>query len=116
NFGVKGEPPSHPELLDWLAAELVESGWSTKHIHRQILLSETYCQSSETPASLAPQPVPVPEARPAAGDAEAVRRPVRSGRELLGPAHVDDRPADAVCAQRRVSARSGQSPRRPYPG
>ncbi len=42
NFGVRGEPPSHPELLDWLAKRLVESGWSIKTIHREILLSRTY--------------------------------------------------------------------------
>ncbi|WP_417382568.1 PSD1 and planctomycete cytochrome C domain-containing protein [Gimesia sp.] len=45
DFGVQGEPPSHPELLDWLAVELMEQGWSTKHIHRQIVLSSTYRQS-----------------------------------------------------------------------
>ena len=37
NFGVRGEPPSHPELLDWLAARFVASGWSIKDLHRQIL-------------------------------------------------------------------------------
>jgi hypothetical protein len=45
DFGVKGAPPSHPELLDYLAAELIGSGWSTKHIHRLIMLSSTYRQS-----------------------------------------------------------------------
>ncbi|QDV49701.1 PSD1 and planctomycete cytochrome C domain-containing protein [Gimesia fumaroli] len=45
DFGVQGEPPSHPELLDWLATELMERGWSTKHIHRQIVLSSTYRQA-----------------------------------------------------------------------
>lgn len=44
DFGVEGVPPTHPELLDWLAAELIENGWSTKHIHRQIVLSSTYRQ------------------------------------------------------------------------
>lgn len=44
DFGKLGSPPSHPELLDWLAAELMENGWSTKHIHRLILLSGTYRQ------------------------------------------------------------------------
>jgi Protein of unknown function (DUF1549)/Protein of unknown function (DUF1553)/Planctomycete cytochrome C len=42
NFGLRGEPPSHPELLDWLAARLVVSGWSIKDLHRQILASRTY--------------------------------------------------------------------------
>ncbi len=44
DFGTNGSNPTHPELLDWLARELVESGWSLKHIHRLILLSETWCQ------------------------------------------------------------------------
>ncbi len=47
DFGLKGAPPTHPELLDWLAAELVQSGWSNKHIHRLILNSRTYQQSAE---------------------------------------------------------------------
>ncbi len=46
DFGFKGDPPSHPELLDWLAVELVESGWSLKHIHRLIVTSTAYQQSS----------------------------------------------------------------------
>lgn len=46
DFGRAGTPPSHPELLDWLAAEFVESGWSIKHLHRLIVLSSTYRQSS----------------------------------------------------------------------
>ncbi len=48
NFGVRGEPPSHPELLDWLAARFVASGWSIKAIHREIVLSETYQLSSDS--------------------------------------------------------------------
>ena len=50
DFGVRAEIPSHPELLDWLASELVARGWSTKAIHRLILLSATYQQSSFGPA------------------------------------------------------------------
>jgi mono/diheme cytochrome c family protein len=46
NFGALGERPSHPELLDWLAHRFVESGWSLKALHREILLSSTYRQSS----------------------------------------------------------------------
>ena len=42
DFGRKGQVPSHPELLDWLASEFVESGWSMKHIHRLIVESSTY--------------------------------------------------------------------------
>jgi hypothetical protein len=46
DFGVNGESPSHPELLDWLADDFIRSGWSLKHLHRRILLSATYQQSS----------------------------------------------------------------------
>jgi hypothetical protein len=47
NFGKLGRPPTHPELLDWLALEFVRSGWSIKQMHRLILLSAAYQQSSE---------------------------------------------------------------------
>ena len=46
DFGLNGAKPSHPELLDWLAVEFMESGWSIKHIHRLILNSKTWQQSS----------------------------------------------------------------------
>jgi hypothetical protein len=46
DFGVRGEPPSHPELLDWLASELVAGGWRLKPIHRLIVTSATYRQAS----------------------------------------------------------------------
>jgi len=46
DFGFQGELPTHPELLDWLAVEFMDSGWSQKAMHRQIVLSATYRQSS----------------------------------------------------------------------
>lgn len=46
DFGAQGERPSHPKLLDWLAVEFMESGWDVKALVKQILLSETYRQSS----------------------------------------------------------------------
>lgn len=49
NFGVMGSMPTHPELLDWLAAELVESGWRLKRLHRLIVLSRTYQMDSTHP-------------------------------------------------------------------
>ncbi|HCO25324.1 MAG TPA: hypothetical protein DIT97_20725 [Gimesia maris] len=47
NFGKLGERPSHPELLDWLAVQFVENGWSIKDLHRLIMLSATYQMSTE---------------------------------------------------------------------
>ncbi|MBI5759687.1 MAG: DUF1553 domain-containing protein [Planctomycetales bacterium] len=51
DFGIKGERPSHPELLDWLAATLIENGWRLKPLHRLIVLSNTYQQSSRSPVA-----------------------------------------------------------------
>ncbi|OYW28717.1 MAG: hypothetical protein B7Z47_05535 [Chthoniobacter sp. 12-60-6] len=52
DFGAQGEKPSHPELLDWLAVEFVESGWDVKHIQRLIVTSATYRQSSKVTAAV----------------------------------------------------------------
>ena len=49
NFGLKADPPSHPELLDYLAAEFIEGGWKIKPLIRQIVLSQTYRQASVHP-------------------------------------------------------------------
>jgi mono/diheme cytochrome c family protein len=49
NFGATGKKPTHPELLDWLAAEFVDRGWSVKAVHRLIMLSEAYRRSSQHP-------------------------------------------------------------------
>lgn len=46
DFGTRSDAPSHPDLLDWLAVEFVEGGWSMKSIHRKMVLSATYRQSS----------------------------------------------------------------------
>jgi hypothetical protein len=53
DFGLRGDPPTHPELLDYLARSFMDHGWSVKQLHRTILLSATYQQSSE--ASPRPQ-------------------------------------------------------------
>ena len=70
DFGRNGRPPSHPALLDWLAAEFMERGWSMKAMHRLIVTSSTY--------RLAPRPTP-PTRRPTGttlpvADAAAARR------------------------------------------
>jgi hypothetical protein len=57
DFGVMGARPTHPELLDYLATELVNNGWSLKHVHRLILLSNTYRQAANPlPQSLEKDP------------------------------------------------------------
>jgi len=57
NFGVRGTPPTHPELLDWLAGEFVKSGWSIKAIHQLILSSKTWrLASTGNDANLARDP------------------------------------------------------------
>ena len=53
DFGVRSDPPSHPELLDYLAARLMQDGWSLKKLHRLMMLSSTYQQSSEDQPTLA---------------------------------------------------------------
>jgi hypothetical protein len=57
DFGAQGEWPSHPELLDWLAAEFIRTGWNVKAMHRLIVTSAAYRQASKvTPALLAKDP------------------------------------------------------------
>ena len=52
NFGTRGERPSNPELLDWLAARFMESGWSVKAMHRLMVLSNTYQMRNEVDSAL----------------------------------------------------------------
>lgn len=52
NLGTQCEPPSHPELLDWLAVEFMDHGWSMKNMHREIVMSATYRQSSHVTPEL----------------------------------------------------------------
>jgi hypothetical protein len=54
DFGTRTQPPSHPELLDWLAGEFIESGWSIKSLHRLILCSAVYRQATLRRASSTP--------------------------------------------------------------
>jgi len=57
DFGIMGQRPSHPELLDWLAVEFRESGWNIKHMYKLMVMSSTYRQSAKaTPEQLAKDP------------------------------------------------------------
>jgi hypothetical protein len=76
DFGVKGSPPSHPDLLDWLAGELIRSGGSAKHMHRLIVCSRTYRQSArphDDNARLDPDNVLLWRWSPRRLEAEAIR-------------------------------------------
>src|SRR6185312_6701495 len=76
NFGKQGQPPSHPELLDWLAARFVAQGWSIKNLHRMIMLSRVYELSSAVDPATAehdPDNVCLSHANRRRLDAESIR-------------------------------------------
>lgn len=88
DLGTQSEPPSHPELLDWLAVEFMEQGWSLKNLHRLIVGSATYRQSSKaTPELLARDPYNRLLARGPRFrvDAEVVRDVALAASGLLSP-------------------------------
>jgi hypothetical protein len=98
DFGMQGERPSHPELLDWLANELVRNGWRLKPIHRLILTSSVYRQSSlfdDANAAIDPQNVWCWRFSPRRLDGEAVRDAVLAcggllDRTMYGPGSLDE--------------------------
>jgi hypothetical protein len=87
DFGTQGAYPTHPELLDWLARNFVENGWSMKHLHRLILTSATYRQSSIVHESAKKDPLNHFLARQARirVEAEIVRDAALSASGLLHP-------------------------------
>ncbi len=91
DFGTRGAPPTHPELLDWLATKFIESGWSVKAMHRLIMASAAYQQAGEyspiggpapiaalnrgnTPGAAAPPPAADPAPQPADSHTSFPRR------------------------------------------
>ena len=88
DFGTQADPPTHPALLDWLATEFVENGWSMKWLHRKIVTSAAYRQQSNiTPAQLQSDPQNRFFARATRYrvDAETVRDMMLSASGLLSP-------------------------------
>ncbi|MBT6450660.1 MAG: DUF1553 domain-containing protein, partial [Verrucomicrobiales bacterium] len=61
DFGLRSELPSHPELLDWLATDFIKSGWSLKHLHRQIMTSATWQMVSTHPGEMTNDQGPNPK-------------------------------------------------------
>ena len=59
DFGVRGEPPSHPELLDWLASELIREGWRLKPLHRLMVTSATYRAVEQAESRSSPPMIPI---------------------------------------------------------
>ncbi len=104
DFGVRSDPPSHPELLDWLACRFVESGWSVKALHRAILLSSAWQQASEgdpEAARVDPENVLLWRAHPRRLDLEALRDSLLrvAGRLDLS---MGGRGSDIVSSRRRT--------------
>lgn len=98
DFGMQGERPTHPELLDWLAGELVRNGWRLKPIHRLILTSSVYRQSSqfdEADAAIDPENQYYWRFEPRRLEAEAIRDSILAcsgllDRTMYGPGTLDE--------------------------
>ena len=119
DFGTQGASPTHPELLDWLATELVARGWSLKAIHRLMVTSATYRQSSiaagEGPRGRPRQPPVRPDDPPEARGRGRPRRPAGRLRPARRPGRRPERlPRPAARASRPAAA--GPAPPRPPTG
>ena len=98
DFGMQGERPTHPELLDWLASELIRNGWRLKPIHKLILTSSAYRQGSQfhaDNAAIDPQNAWCWRFEPRRLDAETVRDAVLAcggllDRQMYGPGSLDE--------------------------
>jgi hypothetical protein len=120
NFGVMGSEPTHPELLDWLAADFMEHGWQIKRLHRAILLSRTYSMDSLHPreAELVehdPENTRLWRMNRRRLEAEAMRDAMlaASGQlssRLGGPSFYPPLPAEALEGLSRKGAAWGTSP------
>ena len=107
DLGVMGDEPTHPELLDWLASELISGGWRLKPLHRQIVLSETYQRSARLQAQAAkvdPDDTMLWRHRGRRLEAEVVRDSILavSGRlntKLNGPGFYPTLPAAVLAGQ-----------------
>ena len=104
DFGAQGDKPSHPELLEWLASELVGNGWRLKSLHKQILLSAVYQQSHEVSADNVkrdPTNRYLWHFRPQRLDAERIRDTLlavggKLDAKMFGPSILDDTPRRSI--------------------
>jgi hypothetical protein len=104
DFGIQGEPPTHPELLEYLAAEFVRSGWKLKSLHRAILLSDTWQLSHHaSPENLAKDPTNrwLWHFKPRRLEAESIRDALLAvggtlDHTMYGPSVLDNTPRRSV--------------------
>lgn len=107
DFGLRGDRPSHPELLEWLAADLVSHGWRLKRLHRMIVLSRVYRQGTGFDSSNAksdPNNLLLWRMRPRRLEAEALRDAILAvsgtlNPQMYGPAFKPPIPPDAMVAR-----------------
>lgn len=102
DFGVRGAPPSHPGLLDWLASELIAGGWRLKPIHRLIVTSSTYRQASSPRRSVVGDPGEV------ARLAEGARRQAGDDPDNMLFSRVDRRRLEAESLRDALLAVTGE--------
>jgi hypothetical protein len=117
DFGNMGDPPSHPELLDWLARELIQGGWRLKPLHRQLVLSRAYRQTSKpNPKGTAADPSNrlLWRANPRRLSAEEIRDSLLSfsgqlNMEMAGPGVIPPLPKEVVKDLVRWSVTPGET-------
>ena len=115
DFGTRGEPPTHPEMLEWLTGEFIRSGWSVKHLHRLIVNSATYQQASaldEKKSAIDPENRLLWRRRPLRLESEILRDSMLAVADTLnpavfGPGFKPPIPAEALQAR---------NVKNPYPG
>jgi len=119
DFGFEGSRPTHPELLDWLACELMDGGWTLKRLHKQIMLSNVYQQSSHaSPESLESDPANDLFSRFAMRrlSAEELRDSILAVNgslnrdKMFGPSIYTVIPAEVLAGQSRPGEGWGRSP------
>ncbi len=118
NFGRLGTPPTHPELLDWLAQRFIADGWRLKSMHRRIMLSQTYRMSSRRrpePAEIDPANERLWRFEPRRLSAEEVRDSILAvsgslNRETYGPSVYPELSPEVLAGQSRPGSGWGDSP------
>ena len=109
DFGVQGDAPSHPELLDWLAIDLIQSGWRLKSLHRRIMTSSVYVQNSnynQKSSKIDPSNRLLWRYQPSRIEAEVLRDSIlavsgKLNRELFGPSLKPPLPAEAMAGRNK---------------